>query len=121
MDTCRQDEWLSTVNLALLSVNPKFIKNLDQKISMLILCVTEIFVYAKEFSINMKVKVLVAQFFAALWTVAHQAPLTMEFSRQEYWSGLPCPPSGESSCPRDQTQVSHVVGKFFTIWTAPEV
>ena len=28
-----------------------------------------------------------------LWTVAHQAPLSMEFSRQEYWSGLPIPPS----------------------------
>ena len=27
--------------------------------------------------------------FATLWTVACQAPLTMEFSRQEYWSGLP--------------------------------
>ena len=26
-----------------------------------------------------------------LWTVAHQAPLFMGFSRQEYWSGLPCP------------------------------
>ena len=26
------------------------------------------------------------------WTVDHQAPLSMEFSRQEYWSGLPCPP-----------------------------
>ena len=25
------------------------------------------------------------------WTVAHQAPLSMEFSRQDYWSGLPCP------------------------------
>ena len=25
------------------------------------------------------------------WTVAHQAPLSMEFSRQEYWIGLPCP------------------------------
>ena len=31
---------------------------------------------------------------ATLWTVALQAPLFMEFSRQEYWSGLPCPPSG---------------------------
>ena len=29
---------------------------------------------------------------ATLWTVAHQAPLSMAFSRQEYWSGLPCPP-----------------------------
>ena len=32
--------------------------------------------------------------FATLWTVAHQAPLSMGFSRQEYWSGLPCPPPG---------------------------
>ena len=29
------------------------------------------------------------------WTVAHQAPLSMRFSRQEYWSGLPCPPPGD--------------------------
>ena len=28
------------------------------------------------------------------WTVAHQTPLSMEFSRQEYWSGLPCLPPG---------------------------
>ena len=30
-------------------------------------------------------------FFMTLWTVAHQAPLSMGSSRQEYWSGLPCP------------------------------
>ena len=30
-----------------------------------------------------------------LWTVAGQAPLSMGFSRQEYWSGLPCPPPGD--------------------------
>ena len=29
------------------------------------------------------------------WTVAHQAPLSMGFSRQEYWSMLPCPSSGD--------------------------
>ena len=29
------------------------------------------------------------------WTVAHQASLSMEFSRQEYWSGLPFPPPGD--------------------------
>ena len=29
--------------------------------------------------------------FATPWTVAHQAPLSMEFFRQEYWSGLPFP------------------------------
>ena len=33
--------------------------------------------------------------FATPWTVARQAPLSMGFSRQEYWSGLPCPPPGE--------------------------
>ena len=33
--------------------------------------------------------------FATLWTVARQAPLSMGFSRQEYWSGLPCPPPGD--------------------------
>ena len=33
--------------------------------------------------------------FATLSTVAHQAPLSMEFSRQEYWSGLPFPPPGD--------------------------
>ena len=33
--------------------------------------------------------------FVTLWTVAHQAPLSMGFSRQEYWSGLPCPPPGD--------------------------
>ena len=32
---------------------------------------------------------------ATLWTVAHQAPLSMEFSRQEYWSGLPFPSPGD--------------------------
>ena len=35
------------------------------------------------------------QFFASLWTVAHQAPLSMGFSREEYWSGLPCPLPGD--------------------------
>ena len=30
-----------------------------------------------------------------LWAVAHQAPLSMRFSRKEYWSGLPCPPGGD--------------------------
>ena len=33
--------------------------------------------------------------FVTQWTVVCQAPLSMEFSRQEYWSGLPCPPAGD--------------------------
>ena len=39
------------------------------------------------------------QLFATLWTVAHWAPLSLGFSRQEYWSGLPCPSPGDPSNP----------------------
>ena len=35
------------------------------------------------------------QLFAVTWAVAHQAPLSMEFFRQEYWSGLPFPTPGD--------------------------
>ena len=35
------------------------------------------------------------QLFVILWIVAHQAPLSLGFSRQEYWSGLLCPPPGD--------------------------
>ena len=35
------------------------------------------------------------QLFASLWTVAHQTPLSMGFSRQEYWNRLPFPTSGD--------------------------
>ena len=35
------------------------------------------------------------QLFATPWTVAHQAPLSMEFFKQEYWSGLPFPTLGD--------------------------
>ena len=36
------------------------------------------------------------------WTVACQAPLSMGFSRQEYWSGLPCPPLGDLPNPETE-------------------
>ena len=55
--------------------------------------------------------------FATPWTIDGQAPLPMGFSRQEYWSGLPCPPPQGSSWPRDQTHdscVSSIAGRFFT-------
>ena len=35
------------------------------------------------------------QLFATLGIIACQAPLSLGFSRQEYWSGLPCPPPGD--------------------------
>ncbi|CAI9157934.1 unnamed protein product [Rangifer tarandus platyrhynchus] len=44
------------------------------------------------------------QLFVTPWTVAHQAPLFMEFSRQEYWSGLPFPPSGDLPDPGTKRQ-----------------
>ena len=40
------------------------------------------------------------QLLATLWTVAHQTPLSMGFSRKENWSGLPCPPPGDLPDPR---------------------
>ena len=45
---------------------------------------------------KVKVKLLShVRLFATPWAVAHQAPLSMEFSRQEYWSGLPFPSPGD--------------------------
>ena len=40
------------------------------------------------------------QLCVTLWTVALQAPLSMGFFRQEYWSGLPCPPPGNLPDPQ---------------------
>ena len=51
-----------------------------------------------------------AQIFVTPSTVAHQAPLSMGFSRQEYQSGLPFPTPGDLSYSRDQTRVS-CIGK----------
>ena len=58
--------------------------------------------------------------FVTLWTVACEAPLSLGFSRQEYWSVLPYPPPGESSWPRDQTCVSCIAGRFFIYWVTWE-
>ena len=55
--------------------------------------------------------------FATLWTVAHQAPLPMGFSRQESWSELPCPPPGDLPHPgmEPESLVSPALaGRFFT-------
>ena len=43
------------------------------------------------------------QLFGTLWTIARQPPLSMAFSRQEYWSGLPCLPPGDLSDPGIET------------------
>ena len=61
--------------------------------------------------------------FATLWTVDRQASLSTGFSRQEYWSGLPRPPSRGSSWPRNRTHVSCIsctAGEFFTAESSGE-
>ena len=57
------------------------------------------------------------QLFVTPWPVALQAPLSMEFSRQEYWSGFPCPPPGELPDPGfEPMSLASVAlsGRFFT-------
>ena len=51
---------------------------------------------------------------ATLWTVALQAPLSMGFSRQEYWSELPWPPSGDLPDPRIEPTPPALAGRFLT-------
>ena len=63
----------------------------------------EIQSFQKRLEKNHTHKMLVAQLCLTLcdtlWTVAHQVPLSMEFSRQEYWSGLPFSLPGDLSDP----------------------
>ena len=63
------------------------------------------------------------QLFAILWTIAHQAPLSMEFSRQEYWSRLPFPSPGDLPDPGiEHTSLvpPALAGGFFTHCTTWE-
>ena len=58
--------------------------------------------------------------FATLWTVARQAPLSMGFSRQEHWSGLPCPSPGDlpdSGIEPASLMSPALAGGFFTTST----
>ena len=54
------------------------------------------------------------QLFANLWTVACQAPLSMGFSRQEYWSGLPFPYPEDHPNPGIGPTSPALAGRFFT-------
>ena len=63
------------------------------------------------------------QFCATLWTIACEAPLSMRFSRQEYWSGLPCPPPGDLPNPGIKPVSLRSLasaGMFFTTSTTQE-
>ena len=69
----------------------------------------------------------VVSHFLASRTVARQAPLSLGFSRQEFWSRLPFPTPGGFSRSRDQTRVScgtALAGGYFTTsttWEAPGI
>ena len=52
--------------------------------------------------------------FAAPWTVAHQVALSMGFPRQEYWSGLPFPSTGDLPDPGIEPASPALAGRFFT-------
>ena len=64
--------------------------------------------------------------YATLWLVTHQAPLTMGFSRQEYWSGFPCSLPGDLPNPGIELKLVYLMslalaGRFFatsTTWEA---
>ena len=55
-----------------------------------------------------------AQLFATPRTVGHWAPLSMELSGQEYWSGLPFPTPGDLPGPRIKPASPALAGRFFT-------
>ena len=67
------------------------------------------------------------QFFGILWTVACQAPLSLGFSRQEYWSGLSCPPPADLPYPGMESAYlmsPALAGRFLTTsatWNVPYI
>ena len=68
------------------------------------------------------VQSLQSYLFPTLWTVACQASLSVGFSRQKYWSGLPCPPPGDLPNPGIKPaspDLLALAGEFFT--TEPSV
>ena len=60
------------------------------------------------------------QFFVTPWAVACQASLSLDFSRQEYWSGLPFSSPGDLSVPRIESGSPALAGRFFTVWVTRE-
>ena len=72
-------------------------------------------VYAYVFIINILISLCVLSCFSSVW--ACQAPLSMGFSRQEYYSGLPCPPPGDLPDPGiepESLMSPALVSRFFT-------
>ena len=86
----------------------------DTKVSRLLLCTLKTY---SHLSCSCFRCCLVAQSCPTLatpWTEARQGPLCMEFSRQEYWSGLPFPPPGDLPDPGVEPTSPALIGRFFT-------
>ena len=83
--------------------------------------------HAKSLQIRSDQSLSRVRLFVTPWTVAHQAPLSMGFSRQEYWSGLSCPPPGDLPDPRTEPESlmsPALAGRLFTTsatWEAPKL
>ena len=60
---------------------------------------------------------LVTKLCPTLWDPMDQAALSLGFSRQEYWSGLPCPPPGDLPNPGIEPVFPALAGRFFTTET----
>ena len=75
-------------------------------------------------ALHIKIDLIVCMFscvwsFVTPWTIAHQAPLSMGFSKQEYWSGLPFPSPGDLPNPGIEFKFfasPALAGRFFTTW-----
>ena len=71
--------------------------------------------------VKVKVKSLSrVRLLATPWTVAYQASQSMEFSRQEYWSGVPLPSPGDLLIQGLNLGLLNIAGWFFTIWATRE-
>ena len=79
------------------------------------MCIYDIHEGATVFKITMNACMLsCVQLFATPWTVIYQAPLSMEFSRKEYWSGLPFPSPGDLPDSGIEPTSPSLAGRFFT-------
>ena len=119
---CEHYRWSSFfIQFLLISVNPGFFWKLCQKLPyrdafqrcltipstcwlislthLISLCYHYLWLFYMHVIVLVLSHLSCIRLFATLGTVASQAPLSMGFSRQEYWSGLPCPPSGDLTDP----------------------
>ena len=95
--------WLSIMScLQILETNPLLITTSANIFSQSLGCLFILFIASfdtwKLFSFVVQ-SLSHVRLFATPWSIAHQAPLSMGFSRQEYWSGLPFPSPGDLSNP----------------------